>query len=221
MTRIWITIGGVKTVDFFRAALLTAITLFASGCKQELVEKQSLNDITRQQTVLASNNASASLDVVRDAQGSEPYARRSELRCADVTVILATHCLDDSFRAYPTCQKQEFEFHNQTTGVIKRIEGSGKSAVEAKSRIESLDGLGGSWTCERGKDSSLLVVGYFNGGNCEQCEWYEIYSLDGKRLTPNARNDGRSFSKTADKLGLPNNWRSRLVQIPLTRGTKK
>ena len=41
----------------------------------------------------------------------------------------------------------------------------------------------GAMTCVKAKSGEkYIVTDMFNGGNCEQCEWHELYSWDGAIL---------------------------------------
>ena len=72
-------------------------------------------------------------------------------------------------------------------------------ASEKSNAGQQLTFLAGSWGCAAGKSQEYLLVNFFNGGNCEQCERFEIVDLKGQRLTP----DGKNFSRKYERLGLP------------------
>jgi hypothetical protein len=175
--------------------LFIALILTVSGCKDSTAEKKI-----------------ESLDKGTQAA----YAKKSQLTCKDVNVVLTTNCVSENGRNVPDCQKQQFSFGNLKTGQIRIVEASGKLMIrDAATAKATIDGLASSWACIKGHADSYVVVGYYNGGNCEQCEWYEIYSKEGQALTPNARTDKISFTKAAEQLGLNENWSKNLIDIPL------
>lgn len=149
---------------------------------------------------------------------AEPYIKTAELICGDVRVIVTTKCADDSYPAYPDCQKQQFVFSNLKTGHTQKLDANGRLIKSKSSTATSvLDGLASNWTCVNGKKATYIVSGYYNGGNCEECEWYEIYSLQGLNLTLNARKNKTLFDKTLSRLGVARDWSKKLIDIPLTR----
>ena len=44
----------------------------------------------------------------------------------------------------------------------------------------------GALSCERSSTGArYIVANMFNGGNCEECEWQEVYDWDGKLVASN------------------------------------
>lgn len=140
------------------------------------------------------------------------YIKESYLSCNQITIHVKTKCLDNDDNLFPSCLEQKIFFVDKNTN-------GAFSKIEKNSNI-ALDELAMSWACINGEKEQFLIIGYYNGGNCENCEWYEIFNLSGQKLasSKDKLRNGKPdfFEKTYKKLGLPKHWpRESFVNIPL------
>ncbi len=156
---------------------------------------------------------------VEAASGDQPYIKSAELLCDGTKVAVTTLCSDDSSLVYPKCQSQSLAFTNLATNKVVTTRSTQAITVKMFGS-EMIDGLAGSWACLKGKNNTYLVVRFYNGGNCEECEWLEIYDLDGRNLTPKSRKHRSEFGERFGALCLQENWKEVLISIPLRRGDK-
>ena len=156
------------------------------------------------------------------AEGS--YTKTAEMICGDTKIKVITECFDDSLIP-PSCTKQRFELTDQQTKKTVAKSASGK-LVDSDLTGPSLGALATRIQCVAGKTQPYLIVWYYTGGNCEQCEWQEILDLMGKRLGSNqtkTKNSLAEFDATWTRLGLGsprsggNVPGSQHMEIPLRR----
>lgn len=166
------------------------------------------------------------LSIQAGAYAQQPYTKKAEMICGNAKVQLVTNCIDDTISAFPECTEQFFVFTDLKTGesISKSVSGRIKQVKNATGKPirECLDALATSWACVKGKARLHLIVGYYTGGNCDDCEWFEIYELNGKSLTDsrgkNIKQYKQEFERTYDHLGLPKTWpTSSFIQIKLSR----
>src|SRR5260370_30423720 len=92
---------------------------------------------------------------------------------------IQTFCDSAAYRPFPSCTKQVISFVSDTNSIGREV-----LLVPSKNeKRQYLDFLAGSWACAKGRDTSFLLVRFYNGGNCQQCERIEGFGLHGKRLT--------------------------------------
>lgn len=115
--------------------------------------------------------------------------------CDSTEITAVTSCTSDKLAGYPTCQSQEFIFHEKS-GKSTSIKSEGLLIKPEDLKVEMLDYIASDWACESGLKSKYLVVRYYNGGNCSECEFHMIYDLNGKKFTK----DKTSFYIVAKKL---------------------
>jgi lysozyme family protein len=167
----------------------------------------------------------------------EPYTNKSEILCNDVKVQIQTTCFSGNDLPfppngpYPYCTSQKIFFTNIKTGEIFSKITSGELVNDASPDklvfIRPLDGLASGYACVKGNSDSYVLIEYYNGGNCEACEWHEIYTLRGEKLANSRHGKGfrggkyEHFKDTYKRLGLPKTWpRSSFVGINLRQGDK-
>jgi len=153
----------------------------------------------------------------------DPYVKTTEIKCKDVKVQIKTECLDDTNKAFPNCISQNISFIDYKTGKSITIPSSGKLTKNSYDPIRILDTLVSKLACVEGGNAIYLLIGYYNGGNCEECEWYEILDLSGKNLASSRKIKGlkgkyENFNEAYKKFGLPEPWpRKFFVDINLSR----
>ena len=151
-----------------------------------------------------------------NASYAQDSAYKSTLFCETTEITIATTCLTDSRPRFPNCQNQRIAFKDIRTGRIKIVNGSGELVVDKfRTGGMTLDGLAGGWACVKGTTKSYLVLEYFNGGNCDECEWYEIFAADGRKMTKNERQDSGVVDVVAKRLGFSKGWPKQLKPIAI------
>jgi len=157
------------------------------------------------------------------ARGEGLYARTDELICGNTKVQAFTTCPANA-SGYADCAEQHFVFTNQTTGFSARVQATSDPMVKRDTKgreTESLLwGLARSWMCVRGKTRFYVIVWYGSGGNCWDCEWEDVYDLEGRRVTSDKGTDtdeeSARFVREWRSLGVPEpfSWDSRIpIQI--------
>ena len=148
------------------------------------------------------------------------YEKIAEIKCEDYTVKIITECLNIENKAFPFCVSQEILFVNVREDKILKKPASGVLVKDNNKSI--LDALVSKIACVRGYKGSYLIIEYYNGGNCDACEWYEVFDLSGNRLT-SSKNDSiegqnQNSKKTYNELGLPKKWpRSLFMNVNLLK----
>lgn len=152
----------------------------------------------------------------------------TETTCDCVKIKAVTECVNE-YPGFSECTKQEFIFINKKTGKTTEKIASGElvASKDAKGNIlgKYLDALAFSFACVKGKNKYYLIVGYYTGGNCDECEWYEFYDLNGKLLLSSrglhTENDHKKYNETYKSLGLPKQWpRKEFKNIKLRKESK-
>ncbi len=155
------------------------------------------------------------------AQGT--YVKSTEIKCENINVQIKTQCLSDSKGPFPFCISQEILLTRATDARIIRIPTSAKLTKTDFEPLPTLDALVSEIACVKGYKKSYLLIGYYTGGNCDECEWYEIFDLDGNKLASSEKIKGQKgsdekFKKTYEELGLPKKWpRSLFVDVNLMK----
>jgi len=146
------------------------------------------------------------------AHAEQSYTKNAEMMCGDTKVNIITECYDDS-AILPHCTKQDIEFKPKDIN---------KNITQATIGKEGDYFLATSWACVKGKSQAYLLINYNTGGNCEDCEWTELFDLHGKKMANNrGKTTGKAnkhFEKIYKQIGLPQSWpRSSFDHIPIKR----
>jgi len=153
----------------------------------------------------------------------ETYVKSTEIKCENIIVKIKTECSSDSMRSFPFCVSQEILLTSANDARTIRIPTSAKLTKENNNSIPTLDALVSEIACVKGYKKSYLLIGYYGGGNCDECEWYEICDLAGNKLASRKKIKGlkgsyEKFKKTYEELGLPKKWpRSLFVDVNLMK----
>ncbi len=153
--------------------------------------------------------------------GEDLFTSVDEMKCSDTVIKVSTECpLENKPGSVFECTRQDFIFLDKKTGTSKKVVCSGEAVPDPGPKGELLgsylDALAVSWACVKGKNEWYLLVRYTTFGTCEDCEWTEIYSLEGYRLTSDRTHYSQAdaekdrqvveFKKTYSHLGLPTPW---------------
>ena len=112
----------------------------------------------------------------------KPVAKSANAVCGDRKIVVDANCLDLYGGGMLSCTSQSIKIYEdgsgkllgtKTYGVVK---GEGDEPATVDGKISEL-------TCVTAKSGDkYIVTSMYNGGNCEQCEWHELYSWDGADL---------------------------------------
>jgi hypothetical protein len=118
------------------------------------------------------------------------------LQCLESRVDLRADCFPYAGRML-ACTRQTLSF----TGADGKEAGSRvfkPGPLEEGDDYAVIEEKVGALMCVQTKDKQQLVVAsMFNGGNCAQCEWIDVYALDGKLLGSTRDRKGRNAALSA------------------------
>ena len=125
------------------------------------------------------------------------YAKHAVLDCDDRKIVLDATCSNVYSPVLMACSRQSLAFQDSAAGreVGKRdfavVKGDGDTPAMVEEKV-------GALTCTRSASGERHVVAdMFNGGNCEQCEWHDVYDWQGK-LVGSDRDRGKTDKRVAD-----------------------
>lgn len=172
------------------AALLCACTLAACS------DKHPAQD-ARAAAAPAASAAAASAPAAASASASADHAKHAELACDDRRIVLDATCNTQYGPELMACTRQSLTFLDNAAGreVGRRdyapAKGSGDDAPTIEEKV-------GALTCTQTASGERYVVAdMFNGGNCEQCEWHDVYDWQGK-LVGSDRDRGKTDRRVTD-----------------------
>ncbi len=166
-------------------------------------------------------SALAILSLSSVVSAGDLYTAEDRLVCGDTEVRASTTCTSASDTVLSSeCSEEYFVFSNSKEKVSRRISASGRLRERygnhGKWMGKWLDALASEWACLKGGKGSYILIYYANGGNCNRCEWYEIFDLHGNMLAtdkvgPQATHNEeeritKAFDKKYDALNLPMPW---------------
>jgi hypothetical protein len=114
------------------------------------------------------------------AEAAKISMKKATLDCEDRTVVLEATCTDLYGPRMLACTKQSLAVTDRASGAVKslrRFEAQPGSDGDPPTVEEKI----GALSCIRSSTNERYIVAdMYNGGNCEQCEWHELYDWDGK-----------------------------------------
>jgi hypothetical protein len=125
------------------------------------------------------------------------HAQHAELACDDRKIVLDATCSNVYGPELMACTRQSLTFLDSASGretgkrdyTVAKGDGDGPPMIDEKV---------GALTCTHTASGERYVVAdMFNGGNCEQCEWHEVYDWQGK-LVGSDRDRGKTDKRVAD-----------------------
>jgi hypothetical protein len=127
--------------------------------------------------------ASAPAQTAADNAASNPaIMKKASLDCEDRTIVLEATCSDVYGPRLLACSKQTLTVMDrashavQTAREFKPVPGTGDDPPMIEEKI-------GTLSCTRSQAGErYIVAAMFNGGNCEECEWNDLYDWDGKLI---------------------------------------
>jgi hypothetical protein len=125
------------------------------------------------------------------------YAKHAVLDCEDRKIVLDATCSNVFGPELMACSRQSLTFQDNAAGreVGKRDFVVAKGQADDPPMVEEKIG---ALTCTRTASGERYVVAdMFNGGNCEQCEWHDVYDWQGQ-LVGSDRDRGKTDKRVAD-----------------------
>lgn len=116
-------------------------------------------------------------------------SKQAELICGERKIVLQADCKDLYGPRVLACTRQVLTFSTVSGDklaerVFARLKGEGGEPDTVEEKIAAI-------SCVRSKaNENFIVTSNFNGGNCPDCEWYEVYDWSGKQIgtTRNKKN---------------------------------
>jgi hypothetical protein len=123
-------------------------------------------------------------------------AKHAALQCADRRIELQASCFQYVGNML-ACTRQSLQF----TGADGKVLGSRVFTPKPQEEGDDyppIEEKVGTLSCVETKDKQQYVVAsMFNGGNCPQCEWTDVYSRDGVLLGSTRERKGKNADVTA------------------------
>jgi hypothetical protein len=111
--------------------------------------------------------------------------KKTTLDCDDRTIVLEATCSALNSPNMLDCTKQSLTVMERPGGAVRGTRAfTPQPAVDGDPPLveEKIGGL----SCERASTAArYIVANMFNGGNCEECEWQEVYDWNGKLVASN------------------------------------
>jgi hypothetical protein len=115
---------------------------------------------------------------VRDPNNQRYYSSVHSLECGGKHIVASTHCVSVEEGPGVFCYTQDISF----------IDLSSKSSSTLKYDHPWRDGTQNSISdisCRSARSRKFVLVASTNFGNCRTCEWYDVYTPDGKYVGTN------------------------------------
>jgi len=107
--------------------------------------------------------------------------RKASLECEDRTIVVEATCSGAQDDAMLMCSKQSLTVADRATGDAKTVRAFAPAPDADKGAPPGIDEKIGALTCIRAQtDERYILADMYNGGNCDECEWRELYDWDGK-----------------------------------------
>ncbi|MFS2024564.1 hypothetical protein [Massilia sp. CT11-137] len=178
------------------AALLCAWLLTACSDKHDVPAPAAPPPATAP-AVAPSAAAPAPAPAAAAASAPIEHAQHAELVCDDRKIVLDATCSNMYGPELMACTRQSLTFLDSAAGreAGKRDFAAAKGEGDDPPVIEEKVG---ALTCTRTASGERYVVAdMFNGGNCEQCEWHDVYDWQGK-LVGSDRDRAKTDKRVAD-----------------------
>ena len=113
------------------------------------------------------------------------HVKQATLDCDDRTIVLEASCSALNGPGMLACTSQSLTVKEGPAGTAKGTrQFTPQPAVDGDPPLveEKIAAL----SCERSSTAARYIVAdMFNGGNCEECEWQDVYDWDGKLVASN------------------------------------
>ncbi len=164
-----------KNALFWAASLLALSAL--SGCSEKTVNAPAAAVLG---PVPVAAPAPVAVEAEKPASPPKTFLKSATMECPERNVVLEASCVDLYGPGMLQCTSQNLTVMDAATGAklgtrafvaTKGEDDAGPATVEEK--IDEMSCV----TTEAGE--KYIVTNISNGGNCEQCEWREVYGWDG------------------------------------------
>lgn len=136
---------------------------------------------------------------------------RSELNCGESTLISIATCIRQT-NTWVDCTDQTIKLssHENIETRLFQLE----TYYSAEYKKEYIDHTVGRWACINNK---YFFLEYTNGGNCSDCEWFEMIDQNGSRLSysEDIKIAKSRFQAKYDELGIKKWPRKSFVKVKL------
>jgi predicted small lipoprotein YifL len=127
--------------------------------------------------------SSAPVDAAPAVPASQ--VKKASLDCDDRTIVLEATCSPLNGPSILACTKQSLTVMTRPGGAVQAARHfTPQPAADGDPPLvdEKISAL----SCERSNTASRYIVAdMFNGGNCAECEWQEVYDWDGNLVASN------------------------------------
>ena len=107
--------------------------------------------------------------------------KKASLDCDDRTITVEATCSGEADDAMLMCSRQTLTVADRATGAPGSVREFAPAPDPDKSAPPGIEEKIGALACIRSKtDERFVLADMYNGGNCEACEWHELYDWDGK-----------------------------------------
>ena len=169
----------IKKTSLFAAAVLALCTLQA--CSEKTVTAPAAAPVAVPVSAPAPEPVKAAVAEPVEAP-PQPVLKSADTVCADRKIVVEANCLDLYGGGMLACTSQSIKVYEDAGGKLlgtktyQAVKGDGTDPATVDEKI-------GELTCVTAKSGEkYIVTNMYNGGNCEQCEWHELYSWDGAYL---------------------------------------
>ncbi|WP_198119511.1 hypothetical protein [Massilia rhizosphaerae] len=132
------------------------------------------------------------------------YVKHAELDCDNRKIVLDATCSNLYSPELMVCSRQSLTVLDNANGeeIGKREFRPSKHDGDTRAVVEEKIG---ALSCTRSTSGERYIVAeMFNGGNCEQCEWNEVYDWQGK-LVGSSRDRSKRSKLVADLVSTSRN----------------
>jgi len=164
------------------AALLCACALAACSEKHDAPAASAPAPAAAAAAAPAASAPAAAPAAASAAASAAPveHAQHAELVCEDRKIVLDATCSNVYGPTLMACTRQSLAFLDNASGaetakrVFEPVKGDGSEPPMIEEKV-------GALICTRTASGERYVVAdMFNGGNCEACEWHDVYDWQGK-----------------------------------------
>jgi hypothetical protein len=165
----------MKKVPYLIAVLISLAGLQA--CSDKTINAPAPAAVLAPAPVAAAAPAPARVpaaELVKATAG--PMERTASLQCQDRKVDLAATCTAEEDSRQLLCTRQILTVTDSATGTKLNT----REFSPGKGTPALIEETFGEVSCVTTKSNEKFIVATMdNGGNCEECEWVDVYSWDG------------------------------------------
>lgn len=188
--------------------IMLAVATALAGCSGKTDAPNAPATQASPPTATAHPPASATPAATASATGATaPASRKLTLDCDDRTVVLEATCSADPDARMVDCSEQSLALADRASGAVRSTHRF-DNQPETPGDPPLVEARVGALACVRSTDNARYVVADLsNGGNCEACEWHELYDWDGKLVGSDRdrRKPDATLKAVRDAMATPGN----------------